>query len=119
MQENFHMTTTPKRTARELAKSVAKVRREAKARANLPDPNWPGRFKKLEAELLKARPHLALHKHCGLCPDTEKRPTKRVIMPNGFVLHTTWYKVPTTDADSRKASAEQRWLKSLSYGRAA
>lgn len=75
------------------------------------DPSWPSRRRQLEAELLKAKPHLADQQHCGLCLDTEDRPRRRVVMPNGVVLFTTWYKVPTTDADLRRAFKEQQWLR--------
>jgi len=97
---------------REIEWRAAKVRREARARADaigrLPDPN----FAKREAEHLAKHPHLAEHKHCGLCPDSEDRPRRRVVCPNGVALWSTWYKVPTTEADAKRDAKEQRWLMS-------
>jgi len=99
-----------KPSTRDLDRVVAKVRREAKARADAigraPDPEG---FAKREAAYLKEHPHLAEHQHCGLVPDSD-RPTRRVRLPNGIVIHTSWYKVPTTDADATLALREQRWL---------
>ncbi len=96
--------------ARENAMRVAKVRREAKARAAAIGraPDHKG-FAAREAALLAARPHLAEHAHCGLCPDSEV-PRRRVKLPNGLVIHSSWYKVPTTDADAQLALRETRWL---------
>lgn len=100
-------------TPEQLRKGVAKVRREAKARADAAmhhDQLWKARFPKLEQEYLAAHPHLAKHKHCGLCPDTVDRPRRKVTLPNGHVLFTTWYKVPTTGADAVKALKEAKWM---------
>lgn len=95
---------------REIAFRVAKVRREAKARADaigrMADPN----FAKREAAYLMEHPHLAAHKHCGFAADSEDRPRRRVVCPNGVILLTTWYKVPTTDEDARRALRETKWL---------
>ncbi len=102
----------PKLTERE-RENIArckKVRREAKARADAIGRLADSRFASREAAYLKAHPHLAKHKHCGLAPDTVDHPRKRVVMPNGFVLYSSWYKVPTTDADSRRAYREQQYL---------
>jgi len=94
-------------------KNRARVKAECN-RAGRNDPTWPKRFARLEAALLEAQPHLAEHRRCGLCPDTESRPTRRatrrVVLPNGHVLYSTWYKVPTTDADHKKAYRETQWL---------
>jgi hypothetical protein len=97
-------------TAKEKEAIVRKVRKEAKARADRLTGAPDRRFHQREAEYLRAHPHLAKHKHCGICPDTIARPTRRVVMPNGVVLHTSWYKVPTTDADLKRAFKEQQWL---------
>jgi hypothetical protein len=99
------MTPLQRDNARRVKKVRARVRREC----NAPDPTWPSRFRKLEAELLKARPHLADQQFCGLAEGSDA-PRRRVLCPNGVVLFTTWYKVPTTEADARRAWREAQWL---------
>jgi hypothetical protein len=97
---------------RDNLRRVAKIRKAHAAEQNRlgrNDPAWPRRRKKLEAELLKAKPHLAEQKHCGLAEDSE-RPRQRVVCDNGVVLYSTWYKPPRTDADHRKAYEEARYL---------
>lgn len=92
----------------------ARLTKKIKARINAEhasnDWAWPSRRKALESELLKEKPHLADHKHCGLCPDSEDRPKHKVVFPNGHVIWSSWYKVPKTDADARRAFAENKWL---------
>jgi hypothetical protein len=82
----------------------ARVKRECD-KLGRNDPLWPKRREKLQAELLKAKPHLAEQEHC-----TADKPRRRVVCPNGVVLWTTWYKVPTTDADLKLAHREQMWM---------
>ena len=93
-----------------LARVVAKVRREAKARVDAigraPDKGFAAR----EQEYAMKHPRLMTHKHCGLCPDTDDRPRKRVQLSNGIVILTTWYRVPKTEADAKLALKEQTWL---------
>ena len=97
-------------TKLEMARIVAKVRREARARAladgRRPDPG----FKDREKAYLAAHPHLAEHAHCGLCPDSPDAPRKKVKLPNGIVIYSTWYKVPKTEADAKLALKEEHWL---------
>ncbi len=71
------------------------------------DPTWPSRRVKLEAALLGTKPHLASQRVCGICPDCADRPKRKVKLPNGLILFSSWYKVPTTEADHRKAMKEQ------------
>ena len=101
----------------EMARIVAKVRRKARARwladGHRPDPG----FKDREKAYLEAHPHLAEHAHCGLCPDTEEWPRKKVKLPNGLVIYSSWYKVPVTEQDGKLALKETQWL--LEQSRAA
>lgn len=98
-----------KLSPKQLAEGVAKVRREAAARAVGRDPLWPDRFKELEREYLRGREHLLAQKRCGLCPESD-RPRRKVVLPNGHALWSAWYKVPTTDEDATRALREQTWL---------
>ena len=86
---------------RETAYRVAKVRREARARAaaigrapirGLGIAGLPS-FADREAAYAKLHPHLMAHKHSGLCPHSDDVPRKRIVLPNGLVLFTTCYKV--------------------------
>lgn len=99
---------TAKDNAQRRAKHLAKMKADA-ARNALNDPTWLPRLRELEAELLRAKPHLRNQKRRGLA-DAMDAPRRRVVCPNGVVLHASWYKVPTTDADSRKALAETKWF---------
>lgn len=92
------------------AKRVKRIRREIAARCNRQGAA-PDDFARRESRYADAHPHLLRHKHCGLAPDSEDAHKRRkVVCPNGVVLWSTWYKVPTTDADHVKASRENRWL---------
>ena len=84
-----------------------KARIRSNCAANM---NYTSNFKKLEREYAEAHPHLLEQVHCGYCPDADARPTRAVKLPNGIVLHSAWYKVPTTDADATRAYREQLWL---------
>lgn len=86
----------------------ARVKAECDAKGRN-DPTWPGRRAKLEEALLKERPHLAKQKHCGLAPDSDA-PRKRVVLPNGHVLYSTWYR-PSKESDPTRLR-EQQWLDS-------
>lgn len=91
----------PQKMTPALRKHAARLRAEMKKE----DPLWLPRFRKLEAELLKSKPHLAEQKFC-----TGDKPARRVVLPNGQVLWSTWYKVPTSEADAKLAAREQAWL---------
>lgn len=95
---------------REKRKIVDKVRRAVLARAaaagRRPDPG----FKLRESAYLTLHPHLAEHQHCGLCPDSEDVPRRKVVLPNGVVIFSSWYKVPTCENDAKVALREMRWL---------
>ena len=93
----------------EMAKIVAKVRRETRARAAAVGRR-PDGFTDREKAYLKAHPHLAEHAHCGLCPDSPDALRKKVKLPNGIVIYSTWYKVPKTEADAKLALKEEHWL---------
>jgi hypothetical protein len=102
------LTDLEKDNLRRLKKHRALMAREAASKAR---KGWPEHFARLEAELLKLKPHLAEQRHCGLAPDSESHPRRRVVMPNGKVIYSTWYKVPTTEADSKLAYREAMWLR--------
>jgi hypothetical protein len=94
------------------AKRVKRIRREIAARCNR-QGSATDDFARRESSYAATHPHLLKHTHCGLAHDESNDSTKRarkVVMPNGFVLWSTWYKVPTTDADHVKASKENAWL---------
>ncbi len=73
------------------------------------DPTWDRRRRKLEAALLDSAPHLAKQQHCGLAPDSDA-PRKRVKLPNGMVIWSSWY-TPAKESD-RTRQREQDWLDS-------
>lgn len=102
------LTWQKKDTRQRVKKNRERIKSECTRAANA---GWSEQFAKLEAAYLKVHPHLAKHRHCGLADDSEL-PRRRVVLPNGIVLWSTWYKVPTTDADHSKATAEDRWLDS-------
>lgn len=60
----------------------------------------------------RVRANIARNAHCSFAPlePGDDLPRRRVVMPNGVVIFSTWYKVPRTDADSRLAYRENRWL---------
>jgi hypothetical protein len=96
------------------AKRVKRIRREIAARCNRQGAAADG-FARRESSYAEAHPHLLKHAHCGLARDDDDsgvstKRARKVVMPNGFVLWSTWYKVPTTDADHVKASKENAWL---------
>ena len=97
-------------TIQEMAKIVAKVRREVRARASAAGRRPDSGFSDREKAYLKAHPHLAEHAHCGLCPDSPDAPRKKVKLPNGIVIYSSWYKVPKTDEDAKRALKETLWL---------
>lgn len=100
-----------KERARDNVRRMRASRARTSAAANSRfDPAWSAAFDRLQRALLRDKPHLGEHKHCGYAPDSEDRPRRRVKCPNGVTLFTTWYKVPTTDTDSRTALAEANWL---------
>ena len=88
-----------------IKRRVAKVRREALARAAAIGRLSDSGFATREREYLKLHPHLAKHRHGGLLPDSD-RPRSRVVLPNGIVLCTSWYKVH----DVARSLREQCWL---------
>jgi hypothetical protein len=73
------------------------------------DATWAARFSRLQASLLSRIPHLAEQRRCGLCRDSDQL-LRRVRLPNGFVLFSAWYKVPTTERDAKLARRESDWL---------
>ncbi len=95
-------------------KNIKRIDRETASRCRNQGTDWLWRtsFERLQKELLEQKPHLANHKHCGLCPDSEDRPRHKVVFRNGHVMWSTWYKIPKTDADARQAAKEQKWLES-------
>lgn len=100
---------------KELQKLVNKIRKQIQAKQQQEskfDGGWPARRKELEAKLLKAKPHLAEQTHCQLIiDDVNDAPRRKVVMSNGVVLYTTWYKVPTTEADAKRALNETLWFR--------
>jgi hypothetical protein len=103
-------------TKKEMAAILAKVRKrsnaEAAARCKLAVrggcPGLPS-FADREKAYAELHPHLLEQRHCGLCPDSEA-PRRKIKLPNGLVIHSSWYKVPTGESDGKIAIAEQRWL---------
>ena len=97
-------------TKLEMARIVAKVRRQTRAACDAAGRRPDSYLKYREQEYLRAHPHLAEHAHCGLCPDTEEWPRKKVKLPNGLVIYSSWYKVPVTEQDGKLALRETLWL---------
>lgn len=92
----------------------ARIKRECNAIGRFSDEGrpvkfGPASFSRREREYAEAHPHLLEQQHCGLALNSE-RPSRAVELPNGIVIHSTWYKVPTTDLDHTRAYREQQWL---------
>ena len=101
-------------TQAEMRAAVRRARAHTRAACNARAYGESKAFAKREADYLASLPprkraRLMAQTHCGLVPESD-RPRRRVTMPNGHVLQTTWYKVPTSDTDATLALREQRWL---------
>ncbi len=106
------LTERERENAARVRKNLARIRAECNAAGRAPDGNFPKR----EAAYLAQHPHLAEHKHCGLCEDSDT-PKRKVELPNGIVIWSSWYKVPTTEADTKRDAKDNQWLLSQTYAR--